>query len=377
VFNNGGVKRMWRWWEKSDPTRLASVPGLIGEPSLNDTLGSSLHLDLKDDPTSTFRKVSGINYPRTLKDLLAMTEAAREAKWGEQGEGEDLTSEFPVIGNAFFEDDSGDSSDSDEEQVNEALPSIETENLRKMDYSSVLPTAVRSTTDQTVNDTTETSKDADGITAGAASDMLTPMVKITSEYIAMSLNNQSPVLALGWKLGDFDVHYNQPILDSRQVPTKSNDFSATIDSFPSSKQGKKEWTGSRSFLLRLTVACVQFFRAIAHFFLQRTIPRVVCLVVEKSTWIMKRFMAESTACVQICKNQWYFCANCLPSSNSRKEILHIPITYCHLPMTQCVSIPRSLIEVLVLCELTGLLVVYRSNQSHVPAKNKSHAFLGR
>lgn len=232
VFNNGGVKRMWRWWEKSDPTRLASVPGLIGEPSLNDTLGSSLHLEERDDPTRSCRKSSGINYPRTLKDLLAMTEAAREAKWGEQGEAEDLNSEFPVIGNAFFEDDSGDSSESEEEQDDE-----DPENIRKQDYSSGNVLASRSNTDQTVNDMTETSKDADGIAAGAASDMLTPMVKISNEYIAVSLNNQSPALALRWKLGDFDVHSNQPNVDASLASSKSNDNSAAVDSFPISKQG--------------------------------------------------------------------------------------------------------------------------------------------
>jgi hypothetical protein len=234
---------MWRWWEKSDPTRLASVPGLIGEPSLNDTLliqgGGSLRHDAEDDRTLPFRKSSAINYPRTLKELLAMTEAAREAKWGEQGETtEAFTSEFPMIGNDFFEDDSGDSSDSDEEQDDEAHFSSEPEHVKKVDYSGAPTIGVRGKGDRSVNDTTEFSKDADGVTPDAASDMLTPFVKVSNQYNVVSLSNQNPALAIAWKLGDFDVSYDPPSMDSRHVSTKSIINASTVDSYPSSKQGK-------------------------------------------------------------------------------------------------------------------------------------------
>jgi hypothetical protein len=90
----------------------------------------------------------------------------------------------------------GDSSDSEEEHDDAALPMTEVENPKKLDYSSVHPVAVRSNTDQTGNYTMEILKDADA--AGTALDMmLTPMVKVSNEYIAISLNNQSPALAIG------------------------------------------------------------------------------------------------------------------------------------------------------------------------------------
>jgi hypothetical protein len=93
---------------------------------------------------------------------------------------------------------------------------------------------------------------------------------------------------------------------------------------------------------KLAVICKQFFQAISLFFLHHMTPKVLCRVAEKSTWIMKWFMVANTACVQICKKQWCFCASCLPSSNSRKEILLIPITCCRLPMTLCASKNESL-----------------------------------
>jgi hypothetical protein len=239
VFNNGGVKRMWRWWEKSDPTRLASVPGLIGEPSLHDTIvqQGSLHLDDEGvDHTTTFRKVSSLNYPRTLKDLLSMTEAAREAQWGERGESEAFSSEFPVIGNDFFEDDSDESSDSEEEHVEETLQWSDQENQRKVSYSSN-PVTARSKAAQISNDAVDESKDALALSAGAASDMLTPQVKVSNEFNHISLNNQSPDLAAAWKLGDFDTALSSPFVDSLTL-SKSIEFSSIMKKYPKSKQGE-------------------------------------------------------------------------------------------------------------------------------------------
>lgn len=210
---------MWRRWERSDPARFAAVPGLIGEPSLADPKKqeSSGYMGVTDEGTSV-SMVSTAECPRTLKDLLAMTGAAKEAEWGEQDESGASSTGFPALVNNFFEDDSEGSSDSGEEQSEEIAETPGSKNQKRMydNYFSgyqrplVEPlTRSQGTLDQTENEDVA----ADGVfspTVGSASEMLSPLVKVSHAYDQIALNNQSPELAAGWKLGDFNfdrVHF--------------------------------------------------------------------------------------------------------------------------------------------------------------------------
>lgn len=207
---------MWHWWERSDPTRLAAVPGLIGEPSLNDPKKA------KSPPTSgvdgeggALPHLASTNCPRTLKDLIKMTGAAKEAQWGEHDESDASSTGFPgALGGNFFEDDSDASSDSGDEPLDEVAEVTESKRQQKDMYGSYFDAhqrPVAQSSDASQGTSEQTSKEDDAVhggfspAGGPASDMLTPVVKVSHQYDRLALNSQSAELAMGWELGDFSV----------------------------------------------------------------------------------------------------------------------------------------------------------------------------
>lgn len=201
VFQNGNVKKMWHWWESSDLTRLASVPGLIGEGSV------------PNSPIS--------NCPRTLNDLTKMICAAKEAQWGEHDESDVSSTGFPASGN-FFEDesDADASSDSGEDTLVDDFAEVsESKRLPQSEFPNPIddhfqPMVLSSELLQ--GERLEDASRIDVIGAesslnpavGPSSDMLTPVVKVSHSYDRVALNSQNRSLALGWKLGDFIVPVN-------------------------------------------------------------------------------------------------------------------------------------------------------------------------
>jgi hypothetical protein len=223
---------MWEWYEKRDTSRIASVPGLIGEPSLQDLFSQSgKHFDIDDEsrPVTVIRKSSS---PRTLNDLHSMTISAKEAQWGQQEESGVLSADFPAFGNDFFDDDSNASSDSGVEHFEDSTQKIEYQTQTK-DKS-------------TVKEAMDISKVAFPASNDIASELLTPSVKVSNAYINISLNNQSIELAQRWKLGDYDLTLVQPTYGHRKK-SKSIQFSplvnplnasTTLSTDHFSKQGK-------------------------------------------------------------------------------------------------------------------------------------------
>jgi hypothetical protein len=208
---------MWEWYEKRDPSRTASVPGLIGEPSIQDLFlqtGKQIDSDT-ENATSGIRTSSS---PRTLNDLLSMTISAKEAQWGQQDESGALSTEFPVFGSDFFDDDSNASSDSGADHFEDSIEKIDYDTQTK--YKSML----------SASETIENAKRAFPLNSDVASEMLTPSVKVTKEYIKISLNNQCVELAKGWKLGDFDIARSQPLTGRLSKP-KSIHFSPLVNPF--------------------------------------------------------------------------------------------------------------------------------------------------
>lgn len=139
-----------------------------------------------------------------------MTGAAKEAQWGEHDESDASSTGFPALGNNFFEDDDEGSSDSGDEQAEEVA---EASKNQKRIHDNYFSGYQRSLIEPLANnrdslDQTEAEVDADDVfsrTVEPASDMLSPLVKVSRDYDQLSLNYQSRDLATGWKLGDFNV----------------------------------------------------------------------------------------------------------------------------------------------------------------------------
>jgi hypothetical protein len=288
AFHNGDVKRMWRWWERSDPVRLAAVPGLIGEPSLNDPKKqeSTVYLSVANESSSLPTR-SSANCPRTLKDLLAMTGAAKEAQWGEQDESEASSTGVPALGSNFFEDDSDVSSELGEDQAEDVAEASGSKIPKRVyeSYESYQRSLVEALAgSQKTLDQSEKEGVADGVfsrTVGPASDMLSPLVKICRQYDKWALNHQSPDLARDWKLGDFNVGAASSN-DASQQSCVSLGVHVVDDALVSqgslSKRGKRVCIGSgincrtlfNMFLFNSKTLLLQSSPAIALFYRLRT-----------------------------------------------------------------------------------------------------------
>jgi hypothetical protein len=249
AFHNGSVQKMWHWWERSDPTRMSAIPGLIGEPSVNDPKKSRrLSITGAGDVTGTL----ATGCPRTLKDLMNMTKAAKEAQWGEHDESDASSTGFPALGGNFFEDDSDASSESADEPLEEGGEVTESKRQPKDSFGSYFETRQRpvplsSDISQETPEQASRGDDApNGVfspSVGPASDMLTPLVKVSHAYDRIALSGQSPDLALGWELGDLGIEslYGLHSLpDATHSPLKSK-----------IKQRTSPWNMSYNFVMAL------------------------------------------------------------------------------------------------------------------------------
>ena len=73
MFHNGEINKMWNWYQRTDTTRLQSMPRGKDDtaPSGNELLSPRVGVDNDDKRTAVYG-------PRTLKELVKMTEAAKE-----------------------------------------------------------------------------------------------------------------------------------------------------------------------------------------------------------------------------------------------------------------------------------------------------------
>lgn len=200
IFSNGEVKKMWKWWEKTDPTALAAVPGLIGESSM--TGRSSGHS--MDDATSGVKILTARDCPRTLQDLADMTSAAKEAQWGEQEESDVSSSDLRATGANFFDDGSDGSSESGDDDSED--PADGSKDLYDSYFGSHQPLL---DSPASVKDSEHKSdRRVSDRVAGPTSDMLAPAVRVSHQHDKLAMSEQCPELAKEWRLGrlgdDFD-----------------------------------------------------------------------------------------------------------------------------------------------------------------------------
>ena len=233
AFHNGNVQKMWHWWECSDPTRLSAIPGLIGEPSVNDPKKSKSISNMSTGEVTG--RLPTTCSPRTLKDLLIMTKAAKEAQWGQHDESDASSTGFPTLGGNFFEDDSDASSESADESLEERVEVSELKRQPKDYFGNYFdtrqrPAPVPLSSDISKETSVQASRGDDAPSrvfspsVGPVSDMLTPLVKVSHEFDRIALSGQSPDLALGWELGDLRVgpHYGvHPLPDATHLPLLS------------------------------------------------------------------------------------------------------------------------------------------------------------
>lgn len=239
---------MWEWHEKRDPPRIASVPGLIGEPSIQDLfMQTGKHYDGDIENVASGLRTS--SSPRTLNDLLSMTISAKEAQWGQQDESGALSTEFPVFGSDFFDDDSNASSDSGADNFEDSIEKIDFDTQTKL-KSALL-----------ASETMENNNISSPLNSDMASEMLTPSVKVSKEYIKISLNNQCVELAKGWKLGDFDTALSQPVT-GRRIKPKSIQFSPLVNPFQHSTTASNNNFSKQGNVILITNKMIFFFSSL-------------------------------------------------------------------------------------------------------------------
>jgi hypothetical protein len=214
-FHNGEVRKMWSWFEQSDPKRRIQSPAAKGGPS-------SVQYSGAPDPnargsasggklsvfTSTPKELphSRQECPRTLQDLEDMTDHARFSQWRSD------------------ESSEGDSSidDQSDESIDESASSDDKREGGRYDAQKTPPVSPpryidRDRTDDSRSSSVTTSRQklasssmrSNGSGPGRAflgpTSDLVPTVYITHEHEDLLFNGQSKELARGWMLGEWDT----------------------------------------------------------------------------------------------------------------------------------------------------------------------------
>jgi hypothetical protein len=248
TFHNGEVKKMWSWYQRTENVRVPQLPTDLmtaREESMRqalnaDSTGSTHPLGTEDeasknDPGNTKQS------PRTLKELLSMLAAAKDAQWGDDvaSDGSDSDDILSGGGN-FFEDDSLGSNSSDDDFEEEGLGSAQTEDLYRRYFggqdtlkgaTKASQSPSRSVPPPSPASPSRRSKQLHPI-AGPSSDMLSPVVRLTRKYDQDILGHQSVGLAKGWKLGPWDtntVAYSDVTFSYRGDETKTEAILADDD----------------------------------------------------------------------------------------------------------------------------------------------------
>ena len=219
TFHNGEVKKMWSWYQRTDNFKIPQLPTRVEQEGMrqvhNATASGSTQPLTTIDGVSTKATVISKQGPRTLKELVSMVSAAKDAQWGDEvaSDGSDSNGVLSGGGN-FFEDDSLGSNSSDEDEDDEGLGNSQTEDVYKRYFGGQdhvkgeVPKALQS---PSLSPNLRTKKPQPF--AGPSSDILCPVVRLIRNYDKDMLGNQSVTLAEGWELGPWDTSLNMPDLE--------------------------------------------------------------------------------------------------------------------------------------------------------------------
>lgn len=239
IFRNGRVRKAWQWWESSNPSRLATVPGSIGEPAPSTLFRSGTSAAPLDNGRSESIELSTqtTDFPRSLKDLSELTTAARAAQWGEQRDSEVSSAADHAASDDFFEEDSlGSDDDPDLLDDDEKTPN---DMYRQYFGSSRLAFVIPSENGErpSQQDGEAVERPEDDV---PPSDLLAPNVSIWCKYDRLSLNGQSVMLAKAWRLWDTSLPNNNEETSDESKPLSDN------DKFPVQQKQQNSPDGVRS-----------------------------------------------------------------------------------------------------------------------------------
>eukprot|EP00934_Nitzschia_sp_Nitz4_P007756 Nitzschia sp. Nitz4//scaffold2_size372955//310412//314952//NITZ4_000461-RA/size372955-augustus-gene-0.391-mRNA-1//1//CDS//3329546892//7746//frame0 len=209
VFNNGEVGKMWSWYQRMGTFR---EPGLsMGKVEVN-----SVHKGPDTGPVDSIPgqgddvlgNVAPRGGPRTLKDLVNMTSAAKEAQWGGENASDESDSADSISdGDNFFEYESMASNSSDEDDDGLPAPPPADDMYKRYFGGSQFKKGTLEMSDPaTSHSPSKTNQPAPPIRKirnlpGPSSDMLAPVVSLVHKYDKDILSHQSIELAKGWELG--------------------------------------------------------------------------------------------------------------------------------------------------------------------------------
>ena len=220
IFKNGDVKKMWTWYDRASSSRLPGIPSSISAPetAFSDP-GSSEGLGSAGDHEPELKTSILREYPRSMKDLMDMTEAASEAQWGgevnESGAADSQDEQEQSSNDNFFEymSTGSISSDSDDNEPIEFESGKSSSRYENYFGNFRRPLAIPGgNTKQTEGDEQKAQveqTESPGVSkvpvVGPSSDTLTPTVHVTHDFDKLALNNQSAELAKDWELGQWQT----------------------------------------------------------------------------------------------------------------------------------------------------------------------------
>jgi len=209
IFRNGEVKKMWNWYQKTDKIRLSSIPG--GQVDVISSSDPQALITSSKDSTDLVKRyqIASSSGPRTLKELIDMTTAAKEAQWGEENNVKEDT--LSVMENFFEEDslesisdDSGNDDDDDDDEMIQNTDEIYKRYFGGRTWKGF--SEMRTSMSQgTTIESNRSMLQRSMLSVGPSSDMLQPTVTITNPLNVAALDNQGILLAKGWKLGRWKI----------------------------------------------------------------------------------------------------------------------------------------------------------------------------
>lgn len=235
MFNNGDVKKMWLWYDRASSSRLACIPSAINAPEK--AFSGSGNPDNAgvngNHNTADLKVLISRDCPRTMKDLMDMTAAAKEAQWGEVNEsGAESDDQEQSAGDNFFEYMSTGSlsSDSDNEPADfSSMGGGKGSRIYENYFGNYRrPVAEPSTGNSKISDEHEqqslSSRGGSVQALGPSSDNLAPNVHVTHDFDKLALNSQSAQLAKDWELGQWQPDPADIVIVNQERLTKKTYF---------------------------------------------------------------------------------------------------------------------------------------------------------
>jgi hypothetical protein len=219
MFQNGDVRKMWLWYDRAGSSRLSGIPASISAPEQAfSELVSPMDPARAGSPDKHLKTSLPRCFPRSLKDMMDMTAAVKEAQWGEVNETDAASDDQEDnSGDNFFEYMSTGSLSSDSDNEPAEFINISNEkgsriyenyfgNFRRPIAEPPGGAARKLGNEEHQSQSSLVGSHASGRkiqVVGPSSDTLAPTVHVTHDFDKLALNDQSAQLAREWELGQW------------------------------------------------------------------------------------------------------------------------------------------------------------------------------